>query len=199
MITVSKYGKGSRYYGKLMTDTLPSEVKTIWYSRDEELPELPQHKWSWELETDLEHVERRELLAKILADAPLTDQQWLVVELVVIHEITFREIGEKLGCTGQRARDIYMKAMRILRRHQARITGIDGRYVYGEVTTWRYWKWVNDPSNFGIDESDERDEFVWSDDWWKKLTSSNDHEDRELVAWFYRWRGSRLAKNEGKT
>jgi RNA polymerase sigma factor (sigma-70 family) len=134
-------GRGTPWYGKLMTDTLPSEVKTIWYSRDEELPELPQHKWSWELETDLEQVERRELLTKIMADAPLTDRQWLVVELVVIEELTLREVGQRLDFTQERARQIYLQAMRKLRRHQFQVTGTQAYKLDCEVTTWRQWKW----------------------------------------------------------
>ena len=134
-------GRGTPWYGKLMTDTLPSEVKAIWYSRDEELPELPQHKWSWELETDLEHVERRELLTKILADAPLTDRQWLVVELVVIEELTLREVGQRLDLTQERVRQIYLQAMRKLRQHQFQVTGSQAYTLDCEVTTWRQWKW----------------------------------------------------------
>ena len=141
MSTVSKHGRGSRYYGQLMTASLPSEVKSLWYSRDDELPELPQHKWSWELETDLEHVERRELLTKILADAPLTDRQWLVVELVVIEELTLREVGQRLDLTQERVRQIYLQAMRKLRQHQFQVTGSQAYTLDCEVTTWRQWKW----------------------------------------------------------
>ena len=134
-------GRGTPWYGKLMTDTLPSEVKTIWYSRDDELPELPQHKWSWELQDDMEQVEHRELLTKILTDAPLTDRQWLVVELVVIEELTLREDGLRLDLTQERARQIYLQAMRKLRQHQFQVTGTQAYKLDCEVTTWSQWKW----------------------------------------------------------
>ncbi|CAB4141446.1 RNA polymerase sigma-70 like domain [uncultured Caudovirales phage] len=134
-------GRGTPWYGKLMTDTLPSEVKSIWYSRDDELPELPQHKWSWELQDDMEQVEHRELLTKILADAPLTDRQWLVVELVVIEELTLREVGQRLDLTQERVRQIYLQAMRKLRRHQFQVTGTQAYKLDCEVTTWSQWKW----------------------------------------------------------
>lgn len=192
-------GRGTPWYGKLMTDTLPSEVKTIWYSRDEELPELPQHKWSWELQDDMEQVEAKDLLFKILADAPLTDREMLAIKLIVHDELTLKEAGHELGCTQERARQIYLKGMRKLRRRAATITGINATEVYGEVTTWSYWKWRNDKSNFGIDEHDEHEEFVWNDNWWSELTSSKSHEDQELVAWFYQWRGSRPAEREVRT
>lgn len=134
-------GRGTPWYGKLMTDTLPSEVKAIWYSRDDELPELPQHKWSWELQDDMEQVERRELLTKILTDAPLTDRQALVIELVVIEELTLREVGQRLDLTQERARQIYLQAMRKLRQHQFQVTGTQAYKLDCEVTTWRQWKW----------------------------------------------------------
>jgi hypothetical protein len=82
MSTVSKHGRGSRYYGQLMTETLPSEVKKIWYSRDDELPELPRHKWSWQLQDDMELFEAKDLLFKVLADAALTDREMLTIKLI---------------------------------------------------------------------------------------------------------------------
>lgn len=134
-------GRGTPWYGKLMTDTLPSEVKTIWYSRDEELPELPQHKWSWELQDDMELVEAKDLLFKILADAPLTDREMLAIKLIAHEEYTFEEAGEALDCTKERARQIYLKGMRNLRRHQQKITGVHLWELDCEVMTWRHWKW----------------------------------------------------------
>ncbi len=133
-------GKGTPWYGKLMTETLPSEVKQIWYSRDAELPELPQYKWSWELQTDMEPVENRDLLFKILADAPLTDREMLAVKLIAYDEDTLDEAGKVLNCSRERVRQIYMKAMRKLRQHQAKVTGVRVWEVDCHVTTWRAWK-----------------------------------------------------------
>jgi len=134
-------GKGSPYYGKLMTASLPSEVLSIWYSRNDELPELPRDGWSWEMEGDMEHVERRQLLTKILTDAPLTDRHALVIELVVIEELMFVEIGLRLSVCGQRVRQIYGDAIRILRRHQQQFTGTPAFEVYDGVTSYRQWNW----------------------------------------------------------
>ena len=46
-------------YGELGVVNLPSEVKTIWHSRDEELPELPSWRWSFQHQADLQQVEDR--------------------------------------------------------------------------------------------------------------------------------------------
>jgi RNA polymerase sigma factor (sigma-70 family) len=139
--TVNRNGRGSPYYGQLMTETLPSEVKKIWYSRDEELPELPRHKWSWQLQDDMDLVEAKDLLFKILADAALTDREMLVIKLIVHDELTLKEAGHELGCTQERARQIYLKGMRKLRRHQQKITGVHLWELDCDVTTWNHWKW----------------------------------------------------------
>lgn len=139
MTNMSK-GRGTPWYGKLMTDSLPSEVKKIWYSRDDELPELPRHLWSWQLQDDMSLVEAKDLLFKILADAPLTDREMLAVKLIAHEECTLEEASEALDCTKERARQIYLKGMRKLRRHQATITGVQVWDVDCEVTTWNCWR-----------------------------------------------------------
>jgi RNA polymerase sigma factor (sigma-70 family) len=130
----------SPYYGRLHLQSIPSEVKKIWHSRDVELPELPRHKWSWQLQDDMELFEAKDLLAKIMIDAPLSDRQMLVVELLAIEELTFQEISQRLNVTQERVRQIYIHAMRKLRSHQAKVTGISP-YGLGEVMTWSHWKW----------------------------------------------------------
>lgn len=132
-------GKGSKYYGKLMTAQLPSEVKEIWYSRDEELPELPRHKWSWELQTDMTEVENRELVIKLLEAIPLTERQELVIRRVVLESETLREIGKELGLSAERVRSIYNQAMRKLRTRQKAVTGQFVWISECEVTTWRQY------------------------------------------------------------
>lgn len=139
MTNMSK-GRGTPWYGKLMTDSLPSEVKKIWYSRDDELPELPRRLWSWQLQDDMSLVEAKDLLFKILADAPLTDREMLAIKLIAHEECTLEEAGEALDCTKERARQIYLKGMRKLRRHQATITGVQVWDVDCEVTTWNCWR-----------------------------------------------------------
>lgn len=133
-------GRGTPWYGKLQVTALPSEVKTIWYSRDDELPELPRHLWSWQLQDDMSLVEAKDLLFKILADAPLTDREMLAIKLIAHEECTLEEAGEALDCTKERARQIYLKGMRKLRRHQATITGVQVWEVDCEVTTWNSWR-----------------------------------------------------------
>jgi RNA polymerase sigma factor (sigma-70 family) len=88
----------------------------------------------------MELFEAKDLLNKILIDAPLSDRQMLVIELVVIEELTHEEIGQRFNVTRERVRQIYLRAMRKLRDHQAKVTGISP-YGLGEVMTWSHWQW----------------------------------------------------------
>jgi len=134
-------GFASPYYGKLMTAQLPSEVKRIWYSRDDELPELPRHRWSFELQSDMEQVEQRELVVKLLETICFTDREDLVVQMLVMDGATLEEAGQELGVTKERVRQIYMKAMRKARTRQKSVTGAQLWHMDCEVTTWRHYSW----------------------------------------------------------
>ncbi len=131
----------SPQYGELQTASLPNAVRHLWYTKDDELPELPRQGWSWQHEDNMDQVERRELLTKILTDAPLSDRKALVIELVVIEELTYREIGLRLGVTHERVRQIYLQAIRRLRTYQFQITGIPAHQRDCEVMSWSKWKW----------------------------------------------------------
>jgi len=128
-------------YGELQTASLPMAVRHLWYTKDEELPELPRQGWSWQHEDNMDQVERRELLTKILTDAPLSDRKALVIELVVIEELTYTEIGLRLGVTRERVRQLYFNAICRLRAHQFQITGIPAYERDCEVMSWMEWKW----------------------------------------------------------
>lgn len=136
-------GFASPHYGKLMTASLPSEVKRIWYSRDEELPELPRHRWSWELQDDLEQVEQRQLLEKILEAADLDERHSLVLQRLVLEDCTLEDVGQELGLSRERVRQMEARVLRRLRQVQQQFTGVS-RYdlIRAEVMTWRRWTWI---------------------------------------------------------
>jgi hypothetical protein len=136
-----KPGFASPFYGKLGVASLPSEVKTIWYSRDAEPPELPRHGWSWEqaVETD---IETPDLICKILAATPLTPRESAAIYLHIVEEYTLDECGEFLDCTRERVRQIVAKGLRRLRTHQASVTGIRPDSIDPEVSTWSSWQWA---------------------------------------------------------
>lgn len=132
----------SPYYGQLNIASLPSEVKAIWYSRDEELPELPQHRWSWELQTDMEQVEQRELAIKILESVYLDDRHQLVLQRRIFEDVTLEDVAQEIGVSSERVRQMEAKILRHLRTIQNRFTGINPwDLTRAEVTTWRGWRW----------------------------------------------------------
>lgn len=135
-----KHGKASPYYGQLMTKNLPSEVKKLWYSRDDEMEELPSWRWSFEMQADMEQLEQRDLITKILEQTPLTEREEFVVRMLVIEETTLDDAGFELGVTKERVRQIYMKAIRRLRTHQKKITGTDAWFRDCEVMTWNRYR-----------------------------------------------------------
>lgn len=130
-------GRRSQYYGQLMTESLPSEVKKIWYSREDELEPLPSWRWSFQHQTDLEQVEQRELLVKILEATILTDKESKAIEMVAIGSATFADLADEISVTNARAQQIYNHAIRKLRKIQAGFTGIKTGDLLTEIYTWR--------------------------------------------------------------
>ena len=130
-------GRRSQYYGQLMTESLPSEVKKIWYSREDELEPLPSWRWSFQHQTDLEQVEQRELLVKILEATILTDNEAKAIEMVAIGGATFEDLADEISVTRTRAQQIYHHAIRKLRKMQAGFTGIPTWDLLSEIYTWR--------------------------------------------------------------
>jgi DNA-directed RNA polymerase specialized sigma subunit len=123
----------------LQIDKQPSEVKNIWHTRDDDLDPLPSWRWSFDHETDMEGVEQRELLQKILEQAHLSERFEIVIRMVTIEEATLEDAARELGVTKERARQMHIQALRRLRSAQFKITGISPWKVYQEVTTWRYY------------------------------------------------------------
>lgn len=130
------------YWGKLKIMDCPNEVRDIWHTRDNELPDLPAHKWSFEYECNLDHVDDGELLEKIFEATPnLTKQEKQVIFMRFLDENTIQEVAKRLLVTPVRCRQIEAKALRKL-RHRAVSIGKDCGmeiYNYGETTTWRGW------------------------------------------------------------
>lgn len=131
-----KHGKASPFYGQLMTASLPSEVKKLWYSRNDEMEELPRWRWSFEMQTDVDQLERRDLITKILEQTPLTDREEVAIRMVVVEEATLDDVGQELNVTKERARQIFLRGIRRLRTHQIKVTKSAVWSLDCEVTTW---------------------------------------------------------------
>lgn len=130
----------SKFYGRLNVVSLPSEVKNIWYSRNDELPELPRCGWSWQLHTDPEQDERLDLARKIWDATPLTDREMQAIELYILQGETLEDVGLVMNVTRERVRQIVCKALRKLRRYQKQFTGLDVWSLDATVETWFWWQ-----------------------------------------------------------
>lgn len=116
------------FYGKLGVKNLCSEVKTIWYSRDDELPDLPSYQMSYEFESDVDWYEKKDFVRKVFDIGVLTERELLVVRLIVIEGQTLEETGTEIGVTGDRTRQILAKSLRRLRRKAAKLLGVTNLY-----------------------------------------------------------------------
>jgi DNA-directed RNA polymerase sigma subunit (sigma70/sigma32) len=124
----------SPHYGKLMTASLPSEVKHIWYSRNDELPEMQQNGWSWEqqVEHDFSSID---LVRKIIAATPLTQHESTAIYLHIVEGYTLNEIGKVINRSRERVNQIISRGLRRLRTHQETVTGI--KLYMDSAQRWR--------------------------------------------------------------
>jgi DNA-directed RNA polymerase specialized sigma24 family protein len=112
---------------------LPNAIRYIWYTRNNELPELPRVGWSWQQQTDPDEWLMQEFARTLVAATPLTPFEEHVIGLCVLQGYTLKEAGETICTTGVRAGQILDKGLRKLRRRMRLLTGTN-RYesLYGE-------------------------------------------------------------------
>ena len=130
----------SEHYGKLGVAELPSKVKAIWYSRDDELPELPRMGWSWQQQTDPDLWLMQDFAKRLVEITPLTEAEEQVIGLCVIQGYTLKEAGKMIDKTGARVRQILEKGLRKFRRHQELLTGIKPWELDPREVSWFWWK-----------------------------------------------------------
>ena len=105
----------SPHYGKLKVNEISSEVYKIWLTRDNELPELPRHKWSWQLTTDPDLEEMIDLAHRLAEHGHLTDREIQAIALCVLMNATTEDAGVEMNCSSSRVHQILNKALRKLR------------------------------------------------------------------------------------
>ena len=100
-------------YGELGVVNLPSMVKKIWFTRNDALPELPESpSWALQHQDNLQQVEDREVVARLIESAKLTFEQAFVLEMMVVREYTLAEVGRRLNLSRERVRQILARALR---------------------------------------------------------------------------------------
>lgn len=102
-------------YGKIGVANLPAEVLSIWYSKDKELPEAGRFQLSTFYIVDMSSTDRKLELEAYLRGTPLTEREQAAIALSFWQGCTLEEIGNNLGSTKERSRQILDKALRKIR------------------------------------------------------------------------------------
>lgn len=137
-------GRSSPFYGQLKTAELPHQVKAIWYSRHDDLPELPTTGTLAVFDqTDPDLDLAIDFARRLVEITPLTDREIVAVRMCVLEGCTLEEAGQELDCTRERVRQILGKAMRRFHRHQEQLTGIKPWEVDDRVMPWFWWRREN--------------------------------------------------------
>lgn len=135
-------GRALSHYGKLNTKQLPSEVKTIWYSRHDELPGLPTTGTLAIFDqTDPTEEDRIDLARRLVEITPLTDQERVAIQLHVLMDYTLSETGEFMDRNPERVRQIVAKGLRRFRTWQEKLTGTKPWDIDPAVVSWFWWSY----------------------------------------------------------
>lgn len=106
-------------YGELGVVNLVSEVKVLWFTRNQELPELPSWRWSFHHQADMKQLEDRDVVKTLLERTKLTEREDLVIRMVIVEDCTMQDVGAFLNVTHERVRQILNKGLRKLRHPHA--------------------------------------------------------------------------------
>ncbi len=89
---------------------------SIWYSKDKEPPEAEGFQLSTFYVDDMEWIDRKLELEAYLRGTSLTEREQTAIVLSFWQGCTLEEIGNHLGSTKERSRQILEKALRKIRR-----------------------------------------------------------------------------------
>ena len=149
-------------FGDIALSSLPSEIRTLWYTRHDELgaeefPSLPE--WMQDAPERPMRRDQERVVAYILST--LTKREGAVLRLRVWYDHTLEEVAQVYGLTRERIRQIESKALRKL-RHPSRTLLL--ALAYDLPNNYRnHHKWMA--------KSKKADEIVAG--WMEKNKSSN--------------------------
>jgi len=104
------------FYGKLKTKTMPVEVRYLWYTKHDELNDLPELDLETCETTGLNCIENQMILDFLCKEAKMTNREKQVFYMRFVLEMTLDEIGEKMFVCRERVRQIESAMIRKIRR-----------------------------------------------------------------------------------
>ena len=107
-------GKRSPYYGKVDAINLPSPVRTIWYSREDEPEPVEYYKLcdrEWQDLQAIDHAIDSRVIIQCLLNK-LTEKEKDIFVMRIVDGMTLEEIGQEYGVTRERIRQIEGRAQR---------------------------------------------------------------------------------------
>jgi DNA-directed RNA polymerase specialized sigma24 family protein len=124
-MTKKKTGRAAHHYGKIGIASLPSEVKSIWYSRHIEPEPCEPVDTYWPTGTEPDLVLLQNLVMRLVAITPLTEAEEQAVVLCVLDNCSLREASQEMGLNKEYVRRILMRAMRKFRFWHQRLIKIN--------------------------------------------------------------------------
>lgn len=106
----------SQYYGKLGTATLPSEVREIWYSRNDKMKRFLRPAIAPLAEpSEFEVLAAKDYAHKLIEITPLSQREEMIVAMHICAGYTLQEVAQTVGVTQERVRQIVCRALRKFR------------------------------------------------------------------------------------
>jgi RNA polymerase sigma factor (sigma-70 family) len=102
-------------HGKWVESDDP-EVRQIWYSRDDELEQIPRLEPNANPAYESDPLHKRDvvvILHSLLSQ--LTQRSRLVLAMRYLHDMSYKEIGDELCVTRERVRQMELAALRKLK------------------------------------------------------------------------------------
>jgi RNA polymerase sigma factor (sigma-70 family) len=104
-------------YGTISVAALPSEVRTIWYSRNDKMKKSPRPVGAPLAElNEFEVLAMKDYAHKLIEITPLTQREEIIIAMHICAGFTLKEVAEALDLTPERIRQIVLKTLRKFRR-----------------------------------------------------------------------------------
>ena len=112
---MQRYELMRKHYGKVKLASIPSEVRTIWYTKEQE-PDPCEVAEEFRFDNEfgnceLNIYENRDFLQFVMKKSAPNDRLYYVIYLYFYDQCTFSDIAIELGISNARAQQLLYKAI----------------------------------------------------------------------------------------